>query len=338
MKTRSLTMILLFSFITQAQSTVYENKMKEALQLLYKSQNSTDYALAANTFERIANVEKKEWLPLYYNAYATILISMMNPTAEAAVRDAHLDKVSETIAALITLVPEETEIYVLQAFYFTARLVINPMVRGQEYGALSAKAIQKSLKLDPKNPRAKQMHLSSRMGTARFFGKDISSFCEEANSIIAEWDAYKTKSKWHPNWGKNQVLRIIGECNKSDRSEVKEKEKTHTITIIIEGLKSAEGKIMLQLKNEDEKIITQINEGVMEESFTTELKNIPPGTYGIRFYHDQNENQKMDSNRFGIPMESYGHSNNVKGFMGPPDFKKTLFLVNKNKTIQLIAR
>lgn len=78
--------------------------------------------------------------------------------------------------------------------------------------------------------------------------------------------------------------------------------------------------------------------GISEQPFKIELKNIQPGTYGLRFYHDENENGKLDANRFGIPSENYGFSNNATGVMGPPKYKNTLFELDKDMTLNLIAR
>lgn len=191
MKTLSLLIALLFSLSTVAQNSMYVQKMNDAFELLARG----EFQKAAGTFDRIAGVEKKEWLPQYYSAYATILISMGNPNVEEAVKDNYLDKASKSLDALLAMAPEEPEIYALQALYFTGRMLVNPMVRAPEYGTLSEEAIQKALKLDPKNPSAKQLRLSNRMGTARFFGEDLSSFCKEAFTLIKSWDNYSSKSK-----------------------------------------------------------------------------------------------------------------------------------------------
>ena len=52
---------------------------------------------------------------------------------------------------------------------------------------------------------------------------------------------------------------------------------------------------------------------------------IPHGVYAVGVLHDENGNQKMDTNFLGIPREGYGTSKNVKGFMGPPKFKDAAF-------------
>ena len=41
-----------------------------------------------------------------------------------------------------------------------------------------------------------------------------------------------------------------------------------------------------------------------------QFKDLPPGTYAVQVMHDENENNKLDTNFLGIPTEGYGFSNN----------------------------
>jgi len=55
------------------------------------------------------------------------------------------------------------------------------------------------------------------------------------------------------------------------------------------------------------------------------FENVPPGTYGISAFHDQNDNHKLDTNVIGVPSEDYGASNNARGVFGPPSFDDARF-------------
>jgi uncharacterized protein (DUF2141 family) len=57
--------------------------------------------------------------------------------------------------------------------------------------------------------------------------------------------------------------------------------------------------------------------------------------YSFRFFHDENENEDIDTNWLGIPREGFGFSNNPKMLFGPPKFKKTLFDLNESKTLKV---
>ncbi|MBL0126508.1 MAG: DUF2141 domain-containing protein [Flavobacteriales bacterium] len=52
------------------------------------------------------------------------------------------------------------------------------------------------------------------------------------------------------------------------------------------------------------------------------LTGIATGTYGIKIFHDVNDNGVLDTNWIGIPTEPYGFSNDAMGTFGPPGFKE----------------
>lgn len=62
---------------------------------------------------------------------------------------------------------------------------------------------------------------------------------------------------------------------------------------------------------------TQIQAGAREA--TPVMENLPPGDYGLVTIHDENSNQKMDRNFFGVPKEGFGFANNPHvGLSAPP--------------------
>ena len=59
--------------------------------------------------------------------------------------------------------------------------------------------------------------------------------------------------------------------------------------------------------------------------------------YAIRFIHDENRNEELDTNFLGIPKEGFGFSNDVMGKFGPKDFSEWLFKVSGDTIIKLTA-
>ena len=57
---------------------------------------------------------------------------------------------------------------------------------------------------------------------------------------------------------------------------------------------------------------------------------VPYGEYAIKLFHDEDGDDEIDTNFLGIPTESYGFSNNAKGFFGPPSFKTAKFIVSSD--------
>jgi hypothetical protein len=203
--------IVAASLSGMAQNNEYNSTMGQALGQYAECKTIDDFQALGNRFAMIARAEKNEWLPLYYHAHCYIIMSFMEP-ADAAKKDSYLDEAEKSITKMIELAPKESEVYALQSMFYSARLVINPMERGQKYGALSAQAVGMALGFEANNPRAKFIKLRNDMGSAQFFGKDPSEYCPQASQLLADWDNYKVKSPLYPSWGKDQVAELVAEC------------------------------------------------------------------------------------------------------------------------------
>ena len=331
-----LPLILIIAVNTGLSQNTYEAQMKKAYAFYQEASSTEQYLESAANFERISLVEQNEWLPQYYHAQSYILLSFNDSKADESQKDAYLDIAEKSLENLIARAPGESEVYALQALYYTGRLVVNPMARASKFSPLTSQAIEKSLAISPNNPRALQLQLSNKVGTAQFFGQDISAFCIEAQTLLDNWDNYKIRGEYYPTWGKGQVLEILKECKTTppDNSD-KPKTTKHTLTVEIVKLKSDKGNVMLELIDEKENTIARSIGTVKEGTSTLTLENLDPGTYAVRFFHDENENQRMDSGKYGKPTESYGFSNNARGFFGPPKLKKMLFDLNSNTSIKI---
>ncbi len=61
---------------------------------------------------------------------------------------------------------------------------------------------------------------------------------------------------------------------------------------------------------------------------TLQFADLPTGDYALTAYLDENGNDKLDSNLFGLPTEPYGFSRNARGMAGPPPFTAAAFRVD----------
>ena len=104
----------------------------------------------------------------------------------------------------------------------------------------------------------------------------------------------------------------------------------------INNLQSNKGPLYIRILDENENPVIVGTSSVVNYSSKISFDSISPGKYAIQFFHDENENQKMDFNLIGIPKEKFGSSNNVKPVLGPPKFKKMLFNLIQNKKLIMI--
>ena len=104
----------------------------------------------------------------------------------------------------------------------------------------------------------------------------------------------------------------------------------------INNLESNKGPIYIRILDENENPVIVGTSPVINYSSEISFDSIFPGKYAIQFFHDENENQKMDFNLIGIPKEKFGSSNDVKPILGPPKFEKMLFEIYEDKKIVML--
>jgi uncharacterized protein (DUF2141 family) len=63
------------------------------------------------------------------------------------------------------------------------------------------------------------------------------------------------------------------------------------------------------------------------------VPDIPPGTWAVLAYQDENENSRLDRNFIGIPKENYGFSRDAAGRFGPPGFDDAAIEVKDGTTV-----
>lgn len=103
----------------------------------------------------------------------------------------------------------------------------------------------------------------------------------------------------------------------------------YSITATVVNVTSNKGKVSYALydKKNYMKQPIQAKKATIENGKSTVIfENVPLGEYAVICYHDKNENNKMDFEPTGMPMEDYGASNNVMR-MGPPMYEDSKFSV-----------
>ncbi len=109
----------------------------------------------------------------------------------------------------------------------------------------------------------------------------------------------------------------------------------YTLDVEITSLQNNTGFIMLQVLNESQVPVEQKKGVIQDFKYIVKIVNLPPGKYAVRYFHDENMNGNLDTNKMGIPTEGYGFSNNAYGLFGPKPFKEWLFDFNENKKLSL---
>lgn len=104
-------------------------------------------------------------------------------------------------------------------------------------------------------------------------------------------------------------------------------EQENMIAIRIAGAPNNRGSIKVAIhanpttfNSGDQSLISQsleLQDG--EGLWLVPIENLP-NQFAVAAYHDENNDQQLTLNRFGIPTERYGFSREARGLTGPPNF------------------
>lgn len=112
----------------------------------------------------------------------------------------------------------------------------------------------------------------------------------------------------------------------------------NTLLVQIKNIELLEGKLYLSLTNDS----TKFPGGEIEENYrkiievkdhemSVSFNHLPDGEYAMSIIQDLNNNQELDTKKFGIPAEPFAFSNAAMRKFGPPFFEQAKFLVEGGK-------
>jgi tetratricopeptide (TPR) repeat protein len=185
--------------------TKYETEMEKALNEFSSSKTADEMEKVAQHFDRIAKVEKENWLPLYYSMFIRTL-NAFGMDKNAAIKKAN--ELEETYGILETLNPDKSEILALRGLFRTVKVAKDPETYGMSLSGAIIKDYDEALKINPNNPRAMYLMAQYNMGGAQFWGKDPKDYCGPVEKAKTLFPAEKP-ANFLPNWGEQQVDEIL---------------------------------------------------------------------------------------------------------------------------------
>jgi uncharacterized protein (DUF2141 family) len=115
-----------------------------------------------------------------------------------------------------------------------------------------------------------------------------------------------------------------------------------TLTVDVEGVANSRGVVGVLIFRSadgwpDHVSAAWTSEAVPAQKGQTELvvTGLEKGEYAVVVLHDENENKKLDRNRFHMPIEQWGMSNNPRQFLSAPSFSEASFWLEGDKWIRV---
>lgn len=197
----------IFSLNIQAQ-TPYEKGMQSAFDLW----DQEKLVEASNLFERIAGVEKENWLPQFYAGY-TLVLSTFEVKDEATLK-LKLDKAKSLLQGAERLSPKNPDIMIVQALHNTAYINFDGQKYGMNMSSKNASIYNEALKIAPNNPRVILAKAQWDMGSARFFNQSVEPYCKDVERALEIFKSEEEPEvKFYPSWGQERAEEILEECN-----------------------------------------------------------------------------------------------------------------------------
>ena len=204
--TKLITIIAMFVASIVSAQTQFDQGMKKALQT-WKNGNSTE---ALVQFEKIASVEKTNWLPNYY-------IALINTTQAFGEQDktimlSLIESAQKAQDFCNDLAMDNPEVLVMQAMIHTASIVYDPMTNGQKLSGTVMELYGKAQAIAPENPRVVVCKAEFEIGGAKFWGTDTKPMCAQIEKAIGLFATFKPETPFSPKWGLERALEAQKNC------------------------------------------------------------------------------------------------------------------------------
>jgi hypothetical protein len=193
-------LLLTLTVTAFAQSDKYVTAMTPKIAMLDTARNGATLLGLSNSFERIANTEKNQWLPYYYAALAQVNygMTMLDHTGmggDPNVIDPVADKAE-------TLSPNNSEIFIIHKLIDRMRMLVDPQNRYMSYGMQANQALATAQKLNPENPRVYLLQAEDKYFTPEQYGGSKDEAKKLFDTAQEKYTSFKPENALAPNWGK----------------------------------------------------------------------------------------------------------------------------------------
>lgn len=203
------------SLLSFGQSEKYIKAMEPLVAAIDTTRGAEGLTELANSFERIANAEKTQWLPYYYAALCNINVGNMYFQQQKMDKiDPLMDKAEPLLARAEELEKNNSEILLLKKMFNTGRMMADPMNRYMTFGPAASEALETARSLNPDNPRVYLMEGIDKYYTPAEFGGSKEEGKKLFEKAAEKFQTFQPASTLHPNWGRPMIKYFLAEISK----------------------------------------------------------------------------------------------------------------------------
>ena len=198
--------VSLCAAVVSAQSDKYVKAMEALVPAVDTTHSMDGLTDLANSFERIANAEKTQWLPYYYAALCNINKANMYFAQQQTDKiDPLMDKAEPMLQKAQELAKDNSEVQCLVKMFNTGKMMADPMNRYMTYGPAALEALEMAKKLNPENPRVYLLEGIDKYYTPEQYGGSKTEAKALFETAAKKFEAFKPASTIDPSWGLPQV-------------------------------------------------------------------------------------------------------------------------------------
>lgn len=197
-----------------SQSEKYTKAMEQLVPAVDTTRSLDGLNNLANSFQRIADAEKNQWLPYYYAAMTNVsaaYVMSMGQMGMADKTDPVADKAETLLNKAAELSKDNSEIYCVKKMIASLRLMGDPQNRYMTYGPAAEEALATAKSLNPANPRVTLLEAQDKFFIPEQFGGSKTEAKKLFEESIKKYEAFKPETSIHPTWGMAQAKYFLSQ-------------------------------------------------------------------------------------------------------------------------------
>ena len=209
MKKTIFTIIISFIGAATFAASGYEEAMQKGIDMLDQAKTPQAAADAANYFERVAEANKSEWLPLYYAAYSSLSAGYQQE--KSAMKDEWYLKGLAFIERAEAIKKNESELLAMEGYLKLMYISNAPMTRAPLQTGEAIALLEQAKELNPANPRPWFIHGQNTFYTPEFFGggaKNAKPLLEKASGL---YKSFTPENSLMSKWGNEHCEKLLAQ-------------------------------------------------------------------------------------------------------------------------------
>ncbi len=197
-----------------SQSEKYTKAMEQLVPAVDTTRTLDGLTNLANSFQRIADAEKNQWLPYYYAAMTNVSAAYVMSMGQMGMAD-KTDPIADKAEALLNkageLSKDNSEIFCVKKMIASLRLMGDPQNRYMTYGPAAEEALATAKSLNPANPRVTLLEAQDKFFIPEQFGGSKTEAKKLFEESIKKYEAFKPETSIHPTWGMAQAKYFLSQ-------------------------------------------------------------------------------------------------------------------------------